>query len=89
MYKSSLCDWFPEEGCSDELPMSSFDFEKNQGTMSACNADGGLTFHFLEMAKRKAVLFPETGKIKGYLEKPKIFIFQPALLTTEYVCPSF
>lgn len=76
-----MCDWFPEESCSDELPVSSLDFEKNQGVMSACNVEGGLVFYFLEMVEGKAVLFLETGQIKGYLEKLKIFIFQPVSLT--------
>lgn len=62
--------------------MSSFDFEKVKGTMSAHGVDG-LVFYFLEMVNRKAVLFLEIGKIKGYLEEPKIFVFRPALLSTE------
>lgn len=77
-------DWFPEESRSDKLPVSSLDFEKTQGVMSACNVNaGGLVFHFLDMVRGKAVLFPETGQIKGCLEKLKIFIFQPVPLTTE------
>lgn len=55
--------------------MSSFGFEKIEGMMSAHNVNGGLVFYFLEMVSRKAVLFLEMEKIKGYLEKPKIFIF--------------
>lgn len=45
--------------------------------VSALNAKWGLVFHFLEMVRRKTVLFLETGKIKGHVEKPKIFLFQP------------
>lgn len=56
---------------------------KTQGVMSARNVDGGLVFYFLEMVSGKAVLFLETGQIKGYLEKLKIFIFQLVPLTTE------
>ena len=63
--------------------MSSFDFDKIKGMMSAHDIDGGLVLHFLEMVNKKAVLFLEIGKIKGYLEKPKIFVFQPSLLSTE------
>ena len=74
---------FSEESFSEELPMSSFDFDKIKGMMSAHDIDGGLVFHFLELVNKKAVLFLEIGKIKGYLEKPKIFVFQPSLLSTE------
>lgn len=54
--------------------MSSFDFDKIKG-MSDHDVDGGLVFYFLEMVNKEAVLFLEIGKIKGYLEKPKIFVF--------------
>lgn len=76
VYKSSLCGWHPEERPSSELPGSSFDSEKKQGMMSACNVNGGLVFYFLEMARRRAVLFLETAKIKGYLKKPKTVVSQ-------------
>lgn len=45
--------------------------------MSALNVKWGLVFHFLEMVRRKTMLFLETGKIKGPLEKPKILVVQP------------
>lgn len=45
--------------------------------MLALKVKWGLVFHFLEMVRRKTVLFLETGKIKGPLEKPKVLVFQP------------
>lgn len=60
--------------------MCSVEFGKMEGMMSAHNVSWGLRFHFLEMVKRKAVLFLETGKIKGHLEKPKILVFQPVCI---------
>lgn len=69
--------------------MSSLDFEKNQGVMSACNVNGGLVFYFLEMVKGKAVLFLETGQIKGYLEKLKIFYLSACSLNHTMICMPF
>lgn len=76
---------FPEESCSEELPVSSFDFDKIKG-MSDHDVDGRLVFYFLEMVNKETVLFLEIGKIKGYLEKPKIFVFQP--FKHRMTCPS-
>lgn len=53
--------------------------------MSAHSVNGGLGFNFLEMVKRTAVLFLETVRIKGYLEKPKMF--SACSLKPRVMCP--
>ena len=63
----------------NRLSVCPVDFEKMEGRMSADNLNWGLTSHFLELVKRKTVLFLETGKIKGHLGKPRILIFQSGM----------
>lgn len=42
--------------------------------MSVHSGSGGLMFDFLVRVSRKAVFFLKIGKIKGYLEKPKMVV---------------
>lgn len=53
----------------NRLSVCSVEFGKMEGMMSAYNCNWGLISHFLEMVKRKAMLFLE--KLKVTWERPR------------------
>lgn len=86
MYKAAVWSVFPEDSHSDELPMSSFDFGQNQGMMSAHHVNGGLVLLFVEMVKRKAVLFLEMEN-KRLLGKAQDFWISACSLKNDVLFP--
>lgn len=66
--------------------MSSFDFEQNQGMMSAHHVNGGLGLFFLEVVKRKAVLFLEMEN-ERLLGKAQDFCISACSLKNDVLFP--